>query len=116
MTPEELANLIAHEATNRIQEVLGPAGLPLAFEKREAAVKAVYDRIHRKLRRYVEEERGRAKADMAHARRSIKQACLFAAESVPLLIQRDGESGALVMGYAGGVRAAVEAVAQVEVE
>ena len=74
----------------------------------------------------VEEEREKSKADMAHARRSIKQACLFAAESAkPKSINGDehsvlgpnpSASDVYALGLTVGVRAAADAVAQVEVE
>lgn len=58
----------------------------------------------------VQELRG----EMEHAKRSIKQACLFAVEALP---PSDALNDARYrLGHADGVKAAADAVAQVEVD
>lgn len=125
MTPEERAEDIVERMPDRYpSEPIDEAHLKQAIAQAIREALDERDRSWAETMREVEhvatntQERLGALADsiahgVNHARRSIKQACLFAAESTPLPEDMDGGR---LHAFTAGVHAASDAVASVEVE
>lgn len=91
-----------------VDRLVEQSGLP-----RHNIVTITVSMLWDEIRAAIEEERQKSKEDMAHSRRSIKQACLFAVEGTAI---QHGVGPLYYAGFSAGLEAAVKALTLVEVD